>query len=475
MTQMLDAAVVGSGPNGLAAAIALARAGHSVSLYEAAETIGGGCRTKELTLPGFRHDMCAAVHPLAVASPFLRTLPLAQHGLEWVQPETALAHPFDDGSAVLLQPSLEATASSLGQDAGAYRALFGPLVAHWRGLLASVLGPMLRPPKHPLLTASFGLRALQPAGILARRTFREEKSRAVFAGLAAHANVPLNTPFSASFALLLGAAAHTTGWPIVRGGSQALANAMASYFRALGGQIATSTPVEAVADIPAHSHLLDTTPRQAIRIASERMSGLRKRRLQGFRYGNGVFKVDYALDDPVPWRAQDCLRAATVHLGGSLEEIEASELAVSESRHPERPYVILAQPTLFDAGRAPENRHIVWAYCHVPSGSTQDMTPAIEAQIERFAPGFRHRILARHTMTAPELETYNPNYIGGDTSGGSMGGLQLFFRPLLTPDPYEQARGLYLCSASTPPGPGVHGMSGYFAAQRAMAYLHKHT
>ena len=464
-----DAVVVGSGPNGLAAAITLAQAGRSVALYEAADSVGGGCRTKPLTLPGFRHDVCSAVHPLAIASPFFSRLPLAAHGLEWLQPEVSLAHPFDDGTAVLLHPSLPTTAASLGRDAEAYASLFGPLVKDWRSLCESVLAPVTRMPPHPLIMAQFGLKAMRSAKALASQIFSEEKTRAVFAGLAAHANVPLNRPLTASFGLVLGAAAHATGWPIARGGSQSIADALTSYLRSLGGEVVTDTRVESLDDFLARVYVLDVTPKQALTMAGDRIPAGRKRRLEHFRYGNGVFKVDFALDGPVPWRAADCARAATVHLGGTMAEIEASELAVAEGKVPDHPYVLLAQPSTIDSSRAPEGKQAVWAYCHVPAGSEADMTAAIEAQIERFAPGFRNRILARHTLSAVELEQYNANYIGGDISAGAVDGMQLFFRPALLANPYHVGSETYLCSASTPPGPGVHGMCGYFAARSALS------
>jgi phytoene dehydrogenase-like protein len=466
--QTRDAVVVGAGPNGLAAAIVLAKAGRSVTVFESSDSVGGGCRTKPLTLPGFQHDVCSAVHPLAVSSPFFRSLPLQEYGLEWVQPEVALAHPFDDGTAILLHRSVDATAAALGRDADAYRKLFTPLVKGWTQLTPQVLAPVTRLPRHPLLLARFGLQAMRSARGLAKSAFREEKTRAVFTGLAAHANLPLGARLTASFGLVLGAAAHAAGWPIARGGSQAIADALAAYLRSLGGEVITSAKVESLDGLGAGAYLLDLTPRQAARIATGRISPGRQRRLGRFRYGSGVFKIDFALDGPIPWRAPECARSATLHLGGTLAEIAESERAVAEGRHPERPYVLLSQPSVFDPTRAPPGKQAVWAYCHVPSGSGVDMTAAIEAQIERFAPGFRDRILARHTLKTAELEQYNANYIGGDIAAGALDGGQLLLRPGLTVNPYDQGGGVYLCSASTPPGPGVHGMCGYFAAEAAL-------
>jgi phytoene dehydrogenase-like protein len=469
-----DAVVVGAGPNGLAAGITLARAGKSVLLLEAKETIGGGTRSAELTLPGFVHDICSALHPLGVASPFFRGLPLAQYGLDWIFPPAALAHPLDDGTAVLVEGAVEETAANLGSDAAAYRRLMGPLVANWQGLLNDLLGP-LRFPAHPFLMARFGLAALLPAATLARAVFRGERARAVFAGMASHAMIPLSRPGTAAFGLVLGLVAHGVGWPIARGGSQRIADALGAHLRALGGEIVTGRPVRSISDLPgAQVTLFDITPRQLVQIADEQLPAGYRRALSRFRYGPGVFKVDYALDGPIPWRAEGCLRAGTVHVGGTLEEISAAEAAIWRGGYPERPFVLVAQQSLFDSTRAPAGKHTVWAYCHVPPGSTADMTARIEAQIERFAPGFQDRILARSTHTAAEMEAYNPNYVGGDINAGVQDLRQLFTRPVARLDPYSTpVRGLYLCSSSTPPGGGVHGMCGYHAARVALRRLPK--
>jgi phytoene dehydrogenase-like protein len=467
-----DAVIVGAGPNGLAAAITLARGGKSVLVLEAKETIGGGTRSAELTLPGFVHDICSALHPLGVASPFFRDLPLAQYGLDWIFPSASLAHPLDDGTAVLVEGTAEETAANLGRDAAAYRRLMGPLVANWQKLLDGVLGP-LRFPAHPFLMARFGLFALLPLTTLTRIFFRGARARAVFAGMAAHGMVPLSRPATAAFGLILGLVAHAVGWPMARGGSQCIADAMGAHLRSLGGEILTGHLVRSLADLPdAQVALFDIAPRQLMEIAGELLPAGYCRALSRFRYGPGVFKVDYALDGPVPWRAEECLRAGTVHLGGTLEEIAAAEAAIWRGKHPDRPFVLLAQQSLFDPTRAPEAKHTVWGYCHVPHGSKEDMTARIEAQIERFAPGFRDRILDRKTWTAVEMEVYNPNYVGGDINAGVQDLRQIFTRPVPRLSPYTTpVRSLYLCSSSTPPGGGVHGMCGYYAAKTVLRRL----
>ncbi|MGB2770998.1 MAG: NAD(P)/FAD-dependent oxidoreductase [Anaerolineae bacterium] len=467
--QPYDAVIVGSGPNGLAAAITLATAGRRVLVIEGSETIGGGTRSAALTLPGFVHDVCSAIHPLGVASPFFRDLPLAKHGLAWVFPPAAIAHPLDDGSAVLVERSVETTAAQLGPDAGAYRRLMGPLAADWRNVLAEMLGP-LRFPRHPISLVRFGLPALLPAASLARLLFRGERARALFAGMAAHPIMPLEWPATAAFGLMLGILAHAVGWPMARGGSQRIADALAAHLRSLGGEIVTGQWVARMDDLPpAAATLFDVTPRQLESIAGGRLPASYRRKLRGYRYGPGVFKVDYALDGPAPWQAAECLRAGTVHLGGTLDEIAASERAIWRGEHAAHPYVLFVQQTPFDPTRAPAGKHTAWAYCHVPHGSTVDMTGAIEAQIERFAPGFRDRILARSTRNAAEMAAYNPNYIGGDINGGVQDLRQLFTRPVASLNPYTTpASGIFLCSSSTPPGGGVHGMCGYFAAQAAL-------
>ena len=464
-----DAIVVGAGPNGLAAAITLAQAGRSVFVLEAENTVGGGARSTQLTLPGFVHDVCSAIHPLAVGSPFLSTLPLSDHGLEWIHPPAPVAHPFDDGSAALLERSIQETGEFLGPDSGSYERLMEPLVAGWGKLAAQLLGPF-RLPRHPLLLTRFGLHAVRSGRGLARSLFQGERARALFGGLAAHSAIPLEKSPTAAFALVLASAGHAVGWPIPRGGSQSISDALASYLRGLGGEIVTSNRVQSIDDLPpARTVLLDLTPRQILGIAGKRLPSGYRRKLEGYRYGPGAFKMDWALDGPIPWRAPDCARASTVHLGGTLDEIAASERAVWEGHHPERPFVLVAQQSLFDGSRAPEGKHTAWAYCHVPNGSGFDMTERIEAQIERFAPGFRDLVLARSVMSPPGLEEYNANYVGGDINGGVQDLGQLFTRPTFRVVPYSTpARGLYICSSSTPPGGGVHGMCGHFAARAAL-------
>ena len=465
-----DAVVIGSGPNGLAAAITLARAGRAVLLREAAETVGGSCRSAQLTLPGFVHDICSTVQAMATISPFLRSLPLESHGLELVTPPAAFAHPLDDGTAAMCQGSVDETANSLGDDAERYRNLMQPLVDGREDLVPALLGPP-RFPKHPLLMARFGASAVRSACGLASRHFRTAKARALFAGVAAHAVLPLEWKATAAFGLVLSLAAHVGGWPVAKGGSQKLAEALASYLRSLGGQIELDAPVFSLDELPnARAVLCDLTPRQLIRIAGTRLPESYRRRLERYRYGPGAFKLDWALDGPIPWTATECSRAGTIHLGGTLEELSASERAPWEGRIAERPYVLLVQASLFDSTRAPAGKHTAWAYCHVPNGCAVDMTDRIERQVERFAPGFRDRILARHAMPPADLERYNPNLIGGDIGGGSQQLSQLFARPVFRLDPYATAvPGLYLCSSSTPPGGGVHGMCGYFAARSVLS------
>ena len=467
-----DAVVVGSGPNGLAAAITLARAGRSVAVFEAGSTPGGAARTEELTLPGFVHDVGSAIHPLAVASPLFRELPLAEHGLEWIHPGVPLAHPFDDGSAAVLERSLAATAAGLGIDAGAYRNLMGPPVRDWEKLMREFLGP-LRWPRYPFAMVHFGLRAIQPGAGLARRSFRGEAARGLFAGLAAHSILPLERPATAAFGLMLGLLAHAVGWPLPRGGAQAITAALTAELTQLGGDLFTDSPIDTLEALPpARATLLDVTPRQLLRIAGERLPPRYRRQLERYRYGMGVFKVDWALDGPIPWSAEACRRAGTVHVGGTLAEIAASERDAWRGRHSERPFVLVTQQSLFDDSRAPAGKHTAWAYCHVPHGSTFDMTERIEAQLERFAPGFRDLILARHTMDTAALERFNPNLVGGDINGGVQDLGQLFTRPAPRLSPYTTpVPGLFLCSSSTPPGGGVHGMCGSFAARAALRHL----
>jgi phytoene dehydrogenase-like protein len=465
-----DAVVVGSGPNGLAAAIELARAGRSVLVREAAEEIGGGLRSGELTLPGFVHDLCSAIHPMAAASPFFRTVPLEDHGLQWIEPSVPLAHPLDGGEAVLLRRSVVETAEGLGRDADAYARLFRPLVEAWPQLEVALLGPLVRVPRHPFPLARFGLSGLWPVTRFARRTFEDEPARALFAGLAAHSLIPLDAVASTSFGLVLGLTGHAVGWPLPRGGSQTIADALASYLRSLGGEIVTGAPVESLEELSgAATVLCDVTPRQFLRLAGDRLDGRYRRALERFRYGPGVFKLDWALSGPIPWADPESGRAGTVHLGGTLEEIAASERAPRRGETSENPFVLLAQPTMFDPTRAPEGRHTAWGYCHVPNGSTADLTEAIERQIERFAPGFGERVLARNAMSPADLERRNANLVGGDIAGGSNELRQLIARPALRPVPYSTPLdGVFLCSASTPPGGGVHGMCGSLAARAAL-------
>jgi phytoene dehydrogenase-like protein len=465
-----DAIIVGSGPNGLAAAITLARAGRSVLVLEAKETIGGGLRSQELTLPGFVHDVCSAIHPLGLASPFFRSLPLEEHGLEWVHPDTPLAHPLDDGTAVTIHRSVEETAKGLGVDGDAYRKLMAPLVADWDKLMEDFLGPLPLPPRHPILMTRFGLRAIRSAAGLARSYFREEPARAVFTGMAAHSMMPLDKPPTASFGLMLGLLAHAVGWPMVKGGSEKFAQALVCHLDSLGGEIRTGWEVTSLEELPpSKTVFFDVTPRQLVRIAGDHLPPRYRGQLERYRYGPGVFKVDWALDGPIPWKAGACAGAATVHLGGSLEELVSAERAVWEGKHPEKPYVLLVQQSPFDPSRAPQGKHTAWAYCHVPHGSTLDMTARLEAQIERFAPGFHERVIARRTRTAAQMQDYNANYVGGDINGGVQDLFQLFTRPVPRLNPYKTpVEGLYLCSSSTPPGGGVHGMCGYHAAKTAL-------
>jgi phytoene dehydrogenase-like protein len=469
--QAYDAIIVGSGPNGLSAAIVLAQAGHSVLVVEARDTIGGGTRSKELTLPGFVHDVCSAIHPLGYGSPFFRTLPLAKYGLEWVHPPVALAHPLDDGTAILLSGSLEDTSATLGPDAHAYKRLMAPLVQNWDAIMSAFIGPLrLSPLLHPFALAPFALSAMHSAHWLAEHRFQGEQARALLAGMSGHSMLPLERLASAAAGLSLMSAGHIYGWPLPRGGSQKIADALAAYLRSLGGEIVTELEVENIDALPSsRAVLFDVTPRQLLHIAGHRLPEHYKRSLQHYRYGPGTFKMDFALSGPIPWKSRACLQAGTVHLGGTFAEIATSERQVWQGQPPEHPFVLVAQQSLFDSTRAPEGRHTAWAYCHVPHGSTFDMTERIEAQIERFAPGFREHILARHVLTPADLERYNANYVGGDINGGVQDIWQLFTRPTLRLVPYTTpAKNIFLCSSSTPPGGGVHGLCGYFAAQAAL-------
>jgi len=463
-----DAIVIGSGPNGLAAAIEIARAGRKVQVVEAEPTIGGGARSAELTLPGFVHDICSAVHPLALNSPLFRTLPLDAHGLRWIMPPLMLAHPLDEAPAAVMAKSLDETAAQLGRDGGAYRRLFGAIVDGWPQLETSVLAP-LRLPSYPFALARFGLKAIQAAEPLVRRRFATPGARALFAGIAAHGMMPLDMRPTAAFGLVLGALAHVAGWVIPRGGAQSITDALAACLRSAGGEIVTGQRVTSIDDLPpARAVLCDLSPRPMLRIAGHRFPDWFRRRLEEYRYGCGVFKVDWALDAPIPWRDRTCARAGTVHVGGTLDEIAQAERDAWSGRAPERPFVLLTQPSLFDPTRAPADRQTAWAYCHVPHASSDDMLPRIEQQIERFAPGFRARVLARSVMRPADVERHNANLVGGDIGGGVSDLRQLFTRP--TRLTYSTpVRGLYMCSASTPPGVGVHGMCGYFAARRALS------
>jgi len=463
-----DAIVIGSGPNGLAAAITLQQAGKSVLIIEGDEHIGGGLRSAELTLPGFVHDVCSAIHPLAIGSPFFSTLPLEAHGLEYLYPDLAAAHPFDDGSAAVLYHSVAQTAAGLGADEQAYLKLFNPVVRDWPYIAPDVLGP-LGFPKYPFKLASFGLKALPSAITIAKR-FKTDAARGLWAGMAAHSIQPLSNLSTAAIALVLMTAGHIKGWPIPAGGSKEIANAMASYFLSMGGKIETGHYVKSLDELPpSKAVLFDVTPKQLLKIAGHRFSSIYKWQLERYRYGMGVFKIDWALDGPIPFTAAEVGRAGTVHIGNTLEEIAHSEQQTAKGKMIDNPFVLLAQQSLFDPSRAPEGEHTAWAYCPVPNGSGQDRTEAIEKQVERFAPGFRERILARHTMNTKEMEAYNPNYIGGDINGGIIDLGQLFTRPALRSSPYRtSAKGLYICSSSTPPGGGVHGMCGHHAAIRVL-------
>ncbi|HEX7609695.1 MAG TPA: NAD(P)/FAD-dependent oxidoreductase [Solirubrobacteraceae bacterium] len=467
---MADAVVLGSGPNGLAAALTLARAGLEVEVHEGAQAPGGGLRTEELTLPGFAHDVCSTVHPLLAASPFFRGAAL--EGVSLLTPEVAFAHPLDGGSAAAALTSLERTAASFGADASRYRRLLGALVDDAEEIVPSVLAPLLRPPPHPLAMARFGVGGLLPVSVLAR-AFATTEARALLAGLGAHSMRPLNAPGTGAFALLLGMLAHTVGWPVVEGGSARIADALIAELRALGGELHTGRWIGELGELPrARLTILDVTPRQLLALAGPAVTARGARGLRRFRYGPGVCKVDWALSGPVPWTAEVCRATPTLHIGGTLEEIARSEAEVAAGRHAERPFCIAVQPCVLDPARAPGEAHTLYAYCHVPAGSSLDMRPRIEAQIERFAPGFRELILDARGVTAAEAETHNPNYVGGDINGGAATLRQTVFRPTLSLHPYRTPlEGVYLCSSSTPPGGGVHGMCGDGAARAALRDL----
>jgi phytoene dehydrogenase-like protein len=467
-----DACVIGSGPNGLAAAIVLAQAGLHVNVFEAEALAGGGVRTMELTLPGFRHDFGSAVYPMGAGSPFFSSLPLSDFGLQWIHSPAPVAHPLDDGTAVVLERNLDDAKIALGADGQSWANLLQPFVENWREFAAEVLGPVPLIPRHPLLMARFGMSALLSARTIAGR-FHNQRTRALFAGLAAHSFLSLDESLSGIFGMLMAIPAHAVGWPVPRGGAQSLTTALCDYLEKLGGTIKVSSRIENVQQLPSCEMILcDVTPHQLLRIAGERLSENYKRILKRYRYGPGAFKVDYALSAPIPWKAQDCRRAITVHLGGSFEEIAASEKAVRNGQHSERPFVLLAQPSLFDPSRAPAGKHTAWAYCHVPNGSQTDMLPRLESQIERFAPGFRDCVLARHVFTPADLEGMDANLIGGDINGGVMDIRQFLLRPSWRRYG-TSARDIYICSSSTPPGGGVHGMCGYHAAKMALGRLRR--
>lgn len=468
----VDVVVIGAGPNGLAAGIEVARAGCSVLVLEAADTIGGGTRTAELTEAGFRHDVCSAIHPLAAGSPFFSSVPLEVHGCELVHPDLPLVHPLDGGRAGVLHRSLDATVADAGTDGPAWRSLLGPVVERWDDIDDHVLGPVVRIPRHPVSMARFGLRAVRSAESAAGR-FDTDEVRGLFAGLAGHSFLPLHRPLTASFGLLLGGLGHVHGWPVVRGGSQRLAEALGSYLRTLGGTIVTGHRVRSLAELPPHRAVLaDVSPSQLVALAGDRLSPRARRRLERFRHGPGACKVDFALSGPVPWTNEAARRAGCLHLGGTLEEVAAAERQVAAGGHPDRPFVLVGQQSVVDDSRAPAGQHTLWTYAHVPNGSTVDLSERITAQVERFAPGFRDLVLATHVMTASDFAAYNPNYVGGDINGGSHGGLQLVLRPTASLDPYATAiDGVFLCSACTPPGGGVHGMCGSRAARSALRWL----
>jgi phytoene dehydrogenase-like protein len=470
----LDAVIVGSGPNGLAAAVSLAQQGFAVAVIEAHAEIGGGTRTAELTLPGFHHDVCAAVHPMAELSPFLSALPLADHGLSWVYPEISVAHPLDDGPSVLLERSVDATAAALGRDRDAYRKLMNGFVRAGRPLMADLLGP-LRIPRHPFAMARFGFYGVRSAVGLGRGLFADQRARALLAGCAAHSILPLDKLLTGALGLIFALTGHLCDWPVARGGSRAIGTALANYLRSLGGQITTGEPIHSLAQLPkARVILFDLAPRQLIEIAGDRLPARYVKRLGRYRYGPGVFKLDWALSGPIPWKDRNALRASTVHVGGTLDAIADAEAAAFRGEHHPRPFVLVAQQSQFDSTRAPAGHHTGYAYCHVPHGSTVDVSAQIEAQIERFAPGFRDLIMARVAHTPRDFERYNPSFIGGVIAGGCADLTQLFTRPVARLDPYSTPDpAIFLCSAATPPGGGVHGMSGYFAARSAARRLHR--
>ena len=464
---MAQASVIGSGPNGLAAAIVLAQAGLDVEVFEAEAQPGGAARTLPLTLPGYLHDFGSAVHPFAVGSPFFSTLALEQHGLHWIHGPAPVAHPLEDGAAVMLERDLEDAEAAFGEDGKAWRRVMQPFAKKWSSFAAEILGPVPHIPRHPLLLARFGLNAWMPATLFSRLHFKSPRTSALFAGLAAHSFLALDRPLTAAIGIIFGTAAHAVGWPVPEGGAQAITDALCGYLEEQGGKIHLSRRITALEELPTGLTLCDVAPRQLVTMAGDRLTASYRRSLSRFRPGPGAFKVDYALSEPIPWKARECSRAITVHVGGTLEEIAESEHAMAHGQHAERPFVLVAQPSLFDATRAPASKHVAWAYCHVPNGSTVDMQERIENQIERFAPGFRDCVLARHVSTPAGLEAADANLIGGDISGGAMSVRQMLFRPSVR-QYATSAPNVYLCSSSTPPGGGVHGMCGYHAARLAL-------
>lgn len=459
-----DAVVIGSGPNGLSAGIRLVLEGLSVKIFEASDTIGGGMRTQEIIRPGYYHDICSAIHPMAAASPFFKKLPLEQYGLKWIHPIHPAAHPLDNEPAAMLFDDLEETAFHLDDDAAYYQKTVKPIIKNWDSLTKDFLGP-LRLPKHPIKLGLFGLKALQPATLF-QSNFKTNRAKALFAGMAAHSILPLNRLATTAIGLVFLGTGHTGGWPLPEGGSQSLANTLAKLFKSLGGEIETGYRVSSVDELPdCRTFLFDLTPQQVLHIAGDRFTSSYKRKLKKFERGSGVFKIDYILKEPVPWKDSECRRAGTVHLGGTFDEIAQSEKVIAEGKHSDHPFVLIAQQSLFDKNRTPDNKETLWAYCHVPNGSTKDMTDIIEKQIERFAPGFKDVIDEKRTMNTRDFEEYNENYIGGDINGGRQDITQLFSRPVSFIHPYATpADGIYFCSSSTPPGGGVHGMCGYHAA-----------
>lgn len=468
--QTYDAVVIGSGPNGLSAAIELARNGLATKVFEAAESVGGGTRTAELTLPGFHHDICSAIHPMAATSPFFKSLPLEEHGLSWIRPDYPLAHPLDDEPAAVLYQSFAQTVKGLQKDGISYQKLLEPFVQRWEALAPQLLGPFNLLPVTPFLMARFGMKALQSALRLSGSTFSTQRAQALFAGLAGHSVLPLDAMATAAIAIVFCSVAHHEGWPFPKGGSHAITKALASYLESLGGEIETGRRITTLDELPeSRAVFFNTTPSQILEIARSRIPDSYSAKLEKFNYGPGVFKIDLALDGPIPWRDPACRKAGTVHVGGSQEEIAASEKAMAEGRHSDKPYILVAQQSLFDESRAPEGKHTAWAYCHVPNGSIRDMTGPILNQIERFAPGFRSLIIGSHSMNTEAMESYNPNYIGGDINGGRQDITQLFTRPAGLFDPYHiPGTHMYIASSSTPPGGGVHGMAGYHAARSAI-------